>query len=93
MFEFEPSVRDGALGGPYVQGPPKERFIYIGIGTFAGNAASCWSRRLKVPLTDITAKMAVTGGVLEARVAGTGRDGTPSCATVREFDGWKAVKR
>jgi Family of unknown function (DUF5990) len=40
-FEFQPSIRDGvsnsmaALGGPFVQGPPRQRFVYVDIGTCA----------------------------------------------------------
>jgi Family of unknown function (DUF5990) len=96
-FEFQPSVREGvsnsmaALGGPFVQGPPGQRFVYVDIGTYAGQSGSCWSRRLKIPLEGITAKMLGAGGVLEARVPGTGRDGGPSCATVKDFEGWKPV--
>jgi hypothetical protein len=98
-FEFTPSIKDGAsdsmaaLGGPFVQGPTRQRFVYIDIGTCAGQADSCWSRRLKIPLVGIATKMIVAGGVLEARVPGTGRDGGPSCATVNDFEGWKPVKR
>ena len=80
-----------ALGGPYVQGPPRQRFVYLDIGAYAGQAGSCWSRRMKVPLEGIPAKMLRTGGILEARIAGTGRDGGPNCATVRDFDGWRQV--
>ena len=53
-FEFTPTIRAGvsdpmaALGGPFVQGPPKQRFVYLGIGACAGQHDSCWSRRLKV---------------------------------------------
>lgn len=98
-FEFQPSIKDGvsdtmaALGGPFVQGPPRQRFVYVDIGTYAGQADSCWSRRMKVPLEGIPAKTIRTGGVLEARVPGTGRDGGPNCATVKDFKGWKAVGR
>ena len=98
-FEFCPAVKDGvsdpmaALAGPFVQGPRGRRFIYLDIGTYAGQADSCWSRRLKVPLAGITMKMILAGGVIEARVPGIGRDGGPSCATVKDFDGWKSVKR
>lgn len=94
-FEFTVEVRGGnppALSGPFVQGPPGQRFIYVDIGTYAGQADSCWSRRLKVPLTGISAAMIAAGKTLEARVPGTGRDGGPSCATVKDFDGWKPVK-
>jgi hypothetical protein len=55
----------------------------------AGQADSCWTRRLKVPLSGITTKMIAAGGILEARVPGTGRDGGPACASVKEFEGWK----
>jgi hypothetical protein len=96
VFEFQPSFRGvgsdvTVLGGPFVQGPPRQRFVYVDIGTYAGQAESCWSRRLKVPLDGITPKMIQAGGVLEARVPGTGRDGGPNCATVRDFEGWKSV--
>ena len=99
VFEFTLSVRQGvsdgtaALAGPYVQGPPRQRFVYLDIGTFAGQADSRWSRRLKIPLTGVTMKMIAAGGVLEARVPGTGRDGGPTCATVKDFAGWKRVKQ
>ena len=99
VFEFLPTVREGvsdavaALGGPYIQGPRGQRFVYLDIGTCAGQADSCWSRRLKVPLSGITMKMIAAGGVVEARVPGTGRDGGPTCATVKDFDGWKPAKR
>ena len=99
VFEFQPSIKEGvydsmaALGGPFVQGPPRQRFVYLDIGTCAGQAGSCWSRRLKVPLEGIPAKSIRTGGVVETRVPGTGRDGGPTCATVKDFDGWKMVDR
>jgi hypothetical protein len=98
-FEFQPLIREGvsdsmaALGGPYVQGPPRQRFVYVDIGTYAGQADSCWSRRLKIPLDGVTAKMIARGGVVEARVPGRGRDGGPSCATIKDFEGWKPVER
>jgi hypothetical protein len=97
VFEFEPSIREGvpdsmaAVGGPFVQGPPKQRFVYVDIGTYAGQADSRWGRRLKIPLEGIPPKFIGTGGVLEARVPGTGRDGGPNCATVVDFEGWKPV--
>ena len=95
VFEFQPKIKEGvaggmaALGGPFVQGPARQRFVYIDIGTCAGQIDSCWTRRLKIPLEGITARMIGTGGVLEARVPGTGRDGGPNCATVKDFEGWK----
>jgi len=98
-FEFTPAVRDGvsdamaALAGPFVQGPRGQRFIYLDIGACAGQADSRWSRRLKVPLAGITMPMILAGGIIEARVPGTARDGGPSCATVKNFGGWKPAKQ
>ncbi|MEP6961191.1 MAG: DUF5990 family protein [Acidobacteriota bacterium] len=86
-FEFTARVKDSVLLGPFVQGPPAERFVYINIGTCAGQADSTWTRRLKVPLRDISAAM-LRAGVLEARVPATAKDGSPTCATVKPFAGW-----
>jgi len=99
-FEFEASPRlSGSVAdfrGPFVQGPAGGRFVYIGIGQFAGQAETPFSRRLKIPLRGITVDMvrrASGGAMLEARVPGTGRDGTPACASVKEFDGWQVKTR
>jgi len=82
--------------GPVVQGPAGQRFVYIDIGTCAGQIDTPWSRRLKIPLIGITPVMidraSVDGRtVLETRVPGTGRDGGPACATVKPFHGWKTA--
>ena len=95
VFEFTVGVKpDGKgppdLAGPFVQGPSGERFVYIDIGTYAGQADSQWGRRLKVPLSGITTEMIQSSAVLEARVPGTARDGGPTCATVKPFAGWKS---
>jgi hypothetical protein len=83
--------------GPSIQGPPIEKFIYLDIGTYAGIDEQ-WSRRLKIPLRGITWQMinelvADDKLRLETCVPGTGKDGSPNCATVKPFDGWnlKAV--
>ena len=52
-FQFSVGVKGIALAGPFVQGPAGQRFVYIDIGTYAGQADSCWGRRLKIPLTGI----------------------------------------
>jgi hypothetical protein len=105
-LQFEFTARGAApeqgeapnLLGPFVQGPPDGRFVYIGIGMFAGQTATEWSRRLKVPLSGISAEMVGQAvgdshAVFETRVPGTGKDGGPNCATVKPFAGWKLVKR
>jgi hypothetical protein len=102
-FEFSVELTgenvDGAADfrGPYVQGPRGGRFVYVDIGTLAGQHDSPWSRRLKIPLTGIHSTLlrrasSGTSQALEARVPGTGRDGTPSCASVKDFRGWKAAR-
>ena len=98
-FEFHIHVKAESVagspdfGGPIVQGPRGGRFVYVDIGTCAGQRDTPWSRRLKIPLTGITSDVigrvsSGTNGVLEARVPGTGKDGGPSCASVKDFEGW-----
>ena len=79
--------------GPTTQGPTTGRFIYVRIGKLAGQMDSCWERRIKVPLDAITWEMIEKASkdqstVLEARLPGTGKDGSPCCATVRPVGGW-----
>lgn len=76
------------FNGLFVQGPADQRFIYIGIGAFAGQAGSPWDRRLKIPLRDISWQMvseAAEKEGVETVVPGTAKDGTPTCATVKPF--------
>jgi hypothetical protein len=100
QFTFTVGLKQGKDGqpdfsGPFVQGPAGGRFVYIGIGTFAEQADSVWSRRLKIPLQGITREMvqqaAEADRLLETHVPGTGKDGTPSCATVKPFEGWRVT--
>src|SRR3954468_13490604 len=58
-FEFAVAIRGKKptaldFRGPVVQGPPGGRFVYIGIGTYAGEPTSSWSGRLKIPLPGLT---------------------------------------
>ncbi|MBL8816480.1 MAG: hypothetical protein JNL58_10655 [Planctomyces sp.] len=100
-FEFTVKVKDNRddglpnFLGPLTHGPTTGRFIYINIGTSARQSDSCWDRRMKIPLSGITWAMiekASTKLVLEARLPGTGKDGGPSCATVKPIEGWKVCK-
>jgi len=81
------------FSGSYVQGPSDNKFVYIDIGTYAGQTNTIWSRRLKIPLTGITweAIDSLTrnqNSIMETHVPGTGKDGGPNCATVKPFEGW-----
>ena len=98
-FEFSARVKEGKDGapvllGPFVHGPPQQRFAYVGIGKFAGQTDTHFSRRLKIPFRDITWDVVkkASRGVLETRIPGTGKDGTPTCATVKPFGGWTVTK-
>lgn len=66
---------------------PVRRFVYIRIGDLAGDPSSPWSRRMKIDIHDLDeallAGAAESGAVIETTVIGTGKDGTPACATVR----------
>ncbi len=103
QFEFAARVNTEKASlvdflGPFVQGPRGERFVYLDIGSYAGQTNTVWSRRLKIPLAGINGKMINDclndpQLIMETKVPGTGRDGGPNCATVKPFDGWKAVKR
>ncbi len=82
-FEFSVPWKGGP-GGPLVQGKPGERFVYLDIGTAAGQMESCWTRRLKIPLSSIE-----NPGSYQTRVNGTAKDGGPSCGTAKPFAGWQ----
>ena len=84
--------------GLAAQGPPKEPFVYIDIGKAAGQFDSIWSRRLKIPLKSITWELlhqyeAAHRAILEVRVPGTGKDGSPNCASVKLTEGWKLIEQ
>ena len=83
------------FSSPFVQGPYLNNFIYLDIGTLAGQIGS-WQRRLKIPLTGITWEIVdqlktESNLILETKVPGTAKDGTPNCATVKPFDGWQII--
>lgn len=100
-FELEIDVQgalpDGRprLLGSFVQGPPRERFVYIAVGRYAGQADANWAGRVKVPLDRITWPLIeelATGGRIEGRIPGRGRDGGPALATVPILPpGWRAI--
>lgn len=99
VLEFEVSVKgadDGVrwLGDHVRREGPERRFVYVAVGTQAGDAASSWSRRMKLDVHTIGADLVATAArdkVLEFVVTGTGDDGTPACATVKPRRAWRAV--
>ncbi|RZI99928.1 MAG: hypothetical protein EON90_09615 [Brevundimonas sp.] len=97
-LSFDVPIRlseDGRFLGPFVRREgPTRRFVYIRIGTSAGDHASEWSRRAKIDIQDIPAALldqARAGKVLEVGLPGRGKDGSPACATVRPTINWRVV--
>jgi hypothetical protein len=94
-FEFPIRIAPGPkFYGEQVRSEgPERRFVYIAIGQHAGDASSCWSRRMKINIHDIAAgllKRATQGKVIQGTVQGTGEDGTPACASVM-VESWRVV--
>jgi hypothetical protein len=88
IFDFPVRIAPGPkfFGDQVRREGPERRFVYIRIGTYAGDAASPWARRMKIDIHDIAQDLldraANGGGIVETSIAGTGRDGTPACATI-----------
>jgi hypothetical protein len=85
------------LRGPAVQGRPGERFVYLRMGAYAGQAGIDAGWRAKIGLEGISHKLlaavrAKLSGVLEVQFAGTGPKGGPACATVPLLGaGWRVA--
>ena len=103
VFDFGVRVAEGKDGrpnflGPFAQGTPADRFVYVNSGTYAGQTGTPWSRRAKLKLAGIGWEMvddvlATPGAVLEARIEGRAGDGGPCCATVPLLDGgWRVAR-
>jgi hypothetical protein len=97
-ISFDVPIRlsaDNRVLGPFVRREgPARRFVYIRIGTSAGDCASAWSRRAKIDIHDIPPLLldrAREGQILELLLPGRGADGSPACATVRPLSPWRAL--
>jgi hypothetical protein len=99
-FDLEVTV-DGSLPdgrprllGPFVQGPPDARFVYLAVGKRAGQVESPWDGRVKVPLGGLAwehIEALPPNGRLVARIAGQSPKGGPALASVRLLPpGWAA---
>ncbi|OLY91481.1 DUF5990 family protein [Cnuella takakiae] len=95
-FEFAVQIKQSAsqgisMSGPYVQGLAGSRFIYITIGSYAGQNAAPWSGRLKVPIAEDDFSTAVSeedAACWSCFVPGSTAEGKPVFATVKAFGGW-----
>lgn len=84
------------ITGSFVQGPAGNRFVYIGIGSYAGQRGAQWSGRLKVPLPEaVFQNINLDEGpfLWTCNIPGQGKDGKPVFATVKPFDGWFRQKQ
>lgn len=91
-FSFSVRVKSGKNGTPnflgeFTQGTPKERFIYICVGKYAGQKNTEWARRAKVNLSSIIWKqvehaLKSSKSKLVASYQATDKDGGPSCSSV-----------
>jgi hypothetical protein len=73
---------------------PERRFVYVCVGTLAGQTGTPFTRRMKINIHDIPQALldkAITGNVIEGVVNGTGKDGTPACASVPLSRAWRAT--
>ena len=102
VFDVPISVTDADgvpnFGGPFVQGKPGDRFLYVDIGKYAGQRNTTWARRMKVPLGNITwaliEQAAKSGKAIETRIPGTSKDGGPTAASTAKLQSaWALVAR
>jgi hypothetical protein len=89
-WELECTAVDGPAGvdlkGPFVQGRPGERFIYLSWGVVDESGGFALFRRAKVMLDAVPSdvlRRAVASGVLVGRLGLTDEKGNPTCAAVR----------
>lgn len=102
-FPFSVRVKPGKNGDPnflggFTQGSPKERFVYICAGEYAGQKNSEWSGRAKIHLSSISWKQIEqildnSEDKLVASYEATDKNGGPSCASVSLVGaGWTVAK-
>lgn len=98
-FEINVDVTENRLNflGKYAQGPKDTRFVYVNSGKQAGQEDTCWDRRAKLSLMSITedqveAVLKKPGSRMETTIDGIGRDGGPTCASVKGL-GWTVATK
>ena len=74
------------MRGPYIQGRPGDRFIYLYWGSLDGDRRMDMFRRAKLMLDAVPSEVlakAAESGVLVGRLRLTDAKGQPMCAAVR----------
>ena len=100
-MDIGPALADGSFNfrGPFAQGTPADRFVYVNSGGYAGQQNTPWERRAKIQLGGIPRGLveAAAGDpdrAIEGRIHGTMPDGGPVCATVHPpLLHWQLVAR
>ncbi len=85
VWTFDCSVDGTDVRGPYIQGPPAGRFIYLSWGTVDGDSFNMF-RRAKLMFADVPADVlesAKSSGTLVGSLGLTDGKGHPLCARVR----------
>ncbi|MFD4356502.1 DUF5990 family protein [Nocardia sp. NPDC058518] len=85
-WTVECTVDGTDIRGPYIQGRPGDRFLYLSWGTVDDAGTVTMFRRAKLMLADVPAEVlaaATESGVLEARLGLTDATGNPLCARVK----------
>ncbi|MGE0097827.1 MAG: DUF5990 family protein [Hydrogenophaga sp.] len=96
-----PPQADGSFNfrGPFAQGTPADRFVYVNSGNYAGQENCPWERRAKIKLAGIPRHLVETAAgdansAIEGRILGTAKDGGPVCASVPpQAINWHLVTR
>lgn len=98
-YRFELDVRCDLSGerpsflGPHTRGAREDRFVYVAWGRQVGQPDTETNRRAKVRLNTIdvaTARSAMEAcKPLTLEMAGTAKDGGPTCATFRPLSDWR----
>ena len=86
VWNLECTVTGTDVRGPYVQGPPGGRFVYLSWGMVDGPGTFTMFRRAKIRLDQIPPAIlgqAVEKGSLTARVGLTDAKGNPTCAAFK----------
>ena len=98
-FDIDVNVSSGVPNflGAYAQGPKDARFVYVNSGTYAAETGSVFGRRAKLSLMSVTKKqvqdvLASNTARLETTFPGVGRDGGPTCASVKGLE-WTVVPK
>jgi len=85
-WELESEIKGDDVKGPYIQGRPGERFIYLSWGVVGDDGSFTMFRRAKLMLADVPREVlrdAVKSGRLTARLNLTDSKGNPLCARVK----------